>query len=213
MNDSFFSGSEDDMEESPYSILFRDVTLNQLPVLIFVILVLLMIVTPIPTKKEAEENKSPFAGSVMIEARWPDGIDADVDLWVMGPDGTPVGYSNKGGHLFNLLRDDLGKLADATKKNEEMSIARGLISGEYVVNLHLYRNNEGIQPIPVDVLVYVSPKYGEAAQPVLITGNPALLQRVGQEITVFRFSLDKQGRVVENSVSSLFRPLRSGGKS
>jgi hypothetical protein len=31
-----------------------------------------------------------------------------VDLWVQAPGDIPVGYSNKGGLIMNLLRDDLG---------------------------------------------------------------------------------------------------------
>ena len=76
----------------------------------------------------------------MIEARWPDGVDADVDLWVQAPGDVPVGYSNKGGAIFNLLRDDLGQRADATGMNYEVSYARGMPAGEYTANLHLYRN-------------------------------------------------------------------------
>ena len=57
----------------------------------------------------------------MIEARWPDAVDADVDLWVQAPGDVPVGYSNKGGAIFNLLRDDLGTRADATGINYEIS--------------------------------------------------------------------------------------------
>ena len=52
----------------------------------------------------------------------------------------PVGYSNKGGVIFNLLRDDLGKRADATGMNYEVSYSRGIPAGEYTVNVHLYRN-------------------------------------------------------------------------
>ena len=90
-------------------------------------------------KAAASETAQP-PGNVMIEARWPDAVDADVDLWVQAPGDVPVGYSNKGGAIFNLLRDDLGTRADATGLNYEISFARGLPAGEYTANLHLYRN-------------------------------------------------------------------------
>jgi hypothetical protein len=51
--------------------------------------------------KAATETAQP-PGNVMIEARWPDGVDADVDLWVQAPGDVPVGYSNKGGAIFKV---------------------------------------------------------------------------------------------------------------
>jgi hypothetical protein len=72
--------------------------------------------------------------------RWPDAADTDVDLWVQGPGDVPVGYSNKGGRLFNLLRDDLGLQSDAAKINYESSFSRGIVEGEYVINVHLYKS-------------------------------------------------------------------------
>ena len=42
---------------------------------------------------------------------------AHFDLWVQAPGDVPVGYSNKSGGVFNLLRDDLGKAKDMTDGN------------------------------------------------------------------------------------------------
>src|SRR5713226_1834152 len=59
-------------------------------------------------KKAEESSGAKQPGNVIIELRWDRTIDADVDLWVQGPGDVPVGYSNKGGAIFNLVRDDLG---------------------------------------------------------------------------------------------------------
>ena len=85
---------------------------------------------------------------MIVEVRWPDQLDSDVDLWVQAPGDVPVGYSNKGGAIFNLLRDDLGQRADATGMNYEVSYSRGIPPGEYMVNVHLYRNAAGVMPDP-----------------------------------------------------------------
>ena len=79
----------------------------------------------------------------MVEANWPPDMDSDVDLWVQAPGDMPVGYSNKGGAVFNLLRDDLGQQLDLSGLNYESSYSRGIVPGEYTVNLHLYRNRAG----------------------------------------------------------------------
>jgi hypothetical protein len=144
---------------------------------------------------------------VIIEARWPDDLDTDVDLWVEAPGDMPVGYSNKGGLIFNLLRDDLGHRADATEMNYEVSYSRGIPPGEYTVNLHLYRNAAQVSPIPVTVVASVKKTAQESARQLLATHLD--LTREGQERTVFRFRIDDKGNLVPGSVTSLQRPIRN----
>jgi hypothetical protein len=125
---------------------------------------------------------------------------------VQAPGDIPVGYSNKGGAVFNLLRDDLGRRADATEMNYEVSYSRGIPPGEYVVNLHLYRNTAQVSPVTVTVVASVKKNVAESARQVLSTRVG--LPREGQELTVFRFKLDEAGELVPGSVGSLQRPLR-----
>ena len=89
----------------------------------------------------------------MVEANWPPDLDSDVDLWVQAPGDVPVGYSNKGGAVFNLLRDDLGQQLDLSGLNYESSYSRGIVPGEYTVNVHLYRNRAAVAAVPVTVVV------------------------------------------------------------
>jgi hypothetical protein len=155
-------------------------------------------------KTVAETAEPP--GNVMIEARWPDQLDTDVDLWVQAPGDVPVGYSNKGAAVFNLLRDDLGALADATNMNYEVSYSRGMPAGEYTVNLHLYRNTSQAARVPVTVVASVKKSSHESSRQIL--ASTVELAREGQELTVFRFRLDGSGDLVGGSVSTLQRPLR-----
>jgi hypothetical protein len=101
--------------------VFRDVILLALLGFVTIVVLLLPHLNP-PTK---EEQASPAAGNLIVEVRWADQIDADVDLWVEAPGDEAVGYSNKGGHIFNLLRDDLGHKGDITGLNYEMAFSRG----------------------------------------------------------------------------------------
>ncbi len=76
--------------------------------------------------RKAEENKGAQPpGNVIVELRWAPEFDADVDLWVQGPGDVPVGYSNKGGAIFNLVRDDLGHSGDPNSLNYEVAYGRG----------------------------------------------------------------------------------------
>ena len=130
---------------------------------------------------------------MIVEVTWPDEIDSDVDLWVQAPGDIPVGYSNKGGVIFNLLRDDLGKRVDATGLNYEVSYARGILAGEYTVNVHLYRNPASILPIPVTVVTSVKSGARRARQ---LLASQIELAREGEELTVYRFKLGADGGLV-----------------
>lgn len=195
--------SLDLFEEEVGGIVFRDVIM--LTLLGFVALVILLLPHLNPPTRASESTPPP--GNVIVEIRWPDPFDTDVDLWVQAPGDAPVGYSNKGGLVFNLLRDDLGNLRDPTELNYEVSYSRGIPAGEYTVNLHLYRNMEGVYPIPVTVVASVRQDASSRAHR-LFTKKVHLL-REGEEITVFRFSLDSEGELVPGSVHSLYRPLRA----
>ncbi len=190
--------------DQSHDTVFRDVIFLALAGFVAVVLLLLPHLHP---PKEAEAAiRSP--GNVIVEIRWPDEIDADIDLWVQAPGDTPVGYSNKGGTIFNLLRDDLGRRGDSTELNYEISYSRGVPAGEYTVNVHLYRNSGGYVSIPVTISVSVKAKSNESARRVLTT--ELLLENEGEERTAFRFSLDDKGRLMRDSVHDLPKPLRSG---
>ena len=184
-------------------IVFRDLIMLTLSGFVTVAVLLLPHIGESRARAATETAQPP--GNVMIEARWPDGVDSDVDLWVQAPGDVPVGYSNKGGAVFNLLRDDLGARADATGINYEVSYARGLPPGEYTANLHLYRNVVGA-PVPVTVVASVKTSVQESARQIL--SAKVELTREGQEVTVFRFRLDAAGALVPGSVTSLQKPLR-----
>ncbi|MEM7021080.1 MAG: hypothetical protein AAF637_00670 [Pseudomonadota bacterium] len=184
--------------------VFRDVIMLALAG--FVAMVILLLPHLNPPGKTAENTSDP-PGNVIIEVRWPDDIDSDVDLWVEAPGDMPVGYSNKGGAIFNLLRDDLGHKRDATKLNYEVSYSRGIPPGEYTVNVHLYRNTGGILPIPVTVVTSVKKATNERARQLL--ASKIELVSEGAEITVYRFRLSDEGDLVPGSVHSLQRDLRA----
>jgi hypothetical protein len=185
-------------------IVFRDLIMLTLSGFVTVAVLLLPHIGEQQAKAAATETAQP-PGNVMIEARWPYGVDADVDLWVQAPGDVPVGYSNKGGAIFNLLRDDLGTRADATGLNYEISFARGMPPGEYTANVHLYRNELG-GTVPVTVVASVKAPDQQSSKQIL--ASSVELTREGQELTVFRFRLDATGALVPGSVTNLQKPLR-----
>lgn len=196
----------DFFDDESGATVFRDVIMLALAGFVMIVMLLLPHINP----RAADNQEARSPGNVIVELRWPDHIDADVDLWVEGPGDSPVGYSNKDGAVFNLLRDDLGRDSDLTDLNYEFSYSRGVPAGEYTVNVHLYRNGSQHFPLPVTVEVSIKGTASASAQRVLNTKLDLL--REGQETTVFRFQLDEQGDVMAGSVHDLPRALRSRSK-
>jgi hypothetical protein len=197
-------GGLEPFEDDETGTVFRDVILLALAGFVAIVVMILPHLNP-PDAKTADAMDPP--GNVIVEARWADAWDTDVDIWVQAPGDVPVGYSNKGGAIFNLLRDDLGRRGDATEMNYEVTYSRGIPPGEYTVNMHLYRNPERKLPVPVTVVVSVKKTAQESGKQIL--ASKVQLSREGQEVTVFRFKLDEAGNLVPGSVHNLQRPLRN----
>jgi len=195
---------EDDLfVDDSSSTLFRDVIMLALAG--FVTLVMLLIPHINPEAVAEDVAKAP--GNMTVELRWPDDINADVDLWVEAPGDIPVGYSNKGGQVFNLLRDDLGDTADLTGLNYEFSYSRGVPEGEYAVNVHLFRNPTGVYPIPATIVVSLKKPGQKSAKQILISKQD--LTHQGEESTIFRFNLDDKAQLVTGSVHNIPKKLRN----
>ncbi|WP_207455077.1 hypothetical protein [Azospirillum sp. SYSU D00513] len=186
--------------------VFRDMITLALAGFVCMVLLLLPHINPKGKEGTAVASEEP-PGNVIVEARWDDKLRTDIDLWVQAPGDVPVGYSNKSGLIFNLLRDDLGSYADPTEVNFETSYSRGVPPGEYTVNLHLFRNLDNVSPIWVRVVARV--KTENQAGAGTIAATRVRLDHEGQEITAFRFSLTEQGELVPGSLHALHKPLRS----
>ncbi len=190
-------------DEDSSATLFRDVIMLALAGFVTLVMLLLPHINPKALAEEAA--KSP--GNLTVELRWPDDINADVDLWVEAPGDRPVGYSNKGGRVFNLLRDDLGDTADLTGLNYEFTYSRGVPEGEYAVNVHLYRNPAKTYPVPATVVVSLKRPGSKTAKQILV--SKLELTHQGEEATVFRFNLDEKASLVSGSVNNLPKKLRN----
>ena len=189
-------------DEESGATVFRDVILLALAGFVTVVMLLLPHINP----KATAEKGSRSPGNVIIEIRWPDDIDADVDLWVEAPGDVPVGYSNKGAHLQFVARRP-GSTMDVTDLNYEFSYSRGIPAGDYTVNVHLFRNKVHAAAFPVTVAVSVKKSTDDAAMQILTT--KLNMAREGEELTAFRFKLDDAGRLIRGSVHDLPRALRS----
>lgn len=171
------------------------------------------------TKKYDNLNDAQIAsaGMMCIQIVWPAFIDAntktdaDVDLWVLGPDGMSIGYSSQGSLVGNLLRDDLGndvaaKFGDAA--NSETTVLRVTPSGKYVINVHLYANRSGLAVIPVTLYITKMNKSLNKME-TFLPDRKVELHHEGEELTIVAFTLDDKGQIAAGSLNAAFEPVRS----
>jgi hypothetical protein len=192
-------------DEGSDGTVFRDVIMLALLGFVTIVILLLPHLNP-PGRMESGAFPP---GNLIVSVRWPDRIDADVDLWVQAPGDQPVGHSNLGGQVFNLLRDDLGSVQDLDTANFEVAYTRGLPAGEYTINLHLYRSRDGGLPVPVMVEVGLKKSLDAPVRKIL--ARKVSLTRIGEEATVVRFNMESTGALVPGTVNNLPRLLRSAG--
>jgi hypothetical protein len=192
---------ESSLDSSQSDTIYRDVTLLALSGFIAIVILFL----PWLNLKNKDLVIKEPVGSIIFELFWSDKIDADLDLWVKGPNDSAVGYANPSSQVFNLLRDDRGLTADHTPLNYEISFTRGIIPGEYQANVHLFKHDLNKQNIQATVIAsLVTPDRNYRKQ---ILQKTVALNKEGNEKTVLRFNLDNNFKLVPGSFNSLRRSL------
>lgn len=190
------------------NVSFRDM----LFLLVFAYLIISAVALAHVAKKDQQSAQTQAAppGHVVVELTWAKDSDADVDLWVQGPGDVPVGYSNKSGMIFNLLRDDMGHSGDPNSMNYEVAYGRGHWAGEYVVNAMLYRSRDRKLPLMGNIKVALQGDNGGVQQ---VLQSDVEMTHEGQETTVFRFRLDDHGAFLPDSVNRIHKSLRAAMRS
>ena len=178
---------------------FTDLLFNALLTFTFLFLVALVLLNP-PAKTGIVDPKAEF----LITVSWPDGNPNDIDIWIEGPDGEAVSYKRPQGGLMNLDRDDRGMVNDtqivngqeiSNPINQEVLTIRGRPAGEYVVNLHYFKtqaDDGGEEAARVPVTVYLAEVNPQLK---VLFYNTSVLEKEGDELTAFRFTITPAGNV------------------
>jgi len=183
------------MKRSYHSNLaFLDLLFNALLCFAALFVIALLLINP-KEKREGVIVKAEF----LITVTWPHNIHNDVDTYVEDPVGNLVFFKSQEEGLMHLDRDDIGiqndKIATAFgdvyyRDNREIVTIRGSVSGEYIVNVHLYSKNEDVS-VPVTVQV---DKINPFSTVFLDT---VVLTVVGDEKTACRFMVSNEGNVLQ----------------
>ena len=121
---------------------FTDLLFNTLIGFVLLFFIAILFLNP-----EEEQAKVDLDAQYVITVTWPDNVPDDVDTWIEDPKGQVAWYRNRNAGLVHLDRDDRGMLNDtimingkrvANPLNQEVVAIRGIVPGEYTVNLHYY---------------------------------------------------------------------------
>ncbi|MCZ6665655.1 MAG: hypothetical protein O7B81_10140 [Gammaproteobacteria bacterium] len=182
---------------------FTDLLFNALLGFTYLFLIAIMFMNPV-AKKGIIDPKAEY----IITIGWPDNNPDDIDTWVEDPNGNVIWFRNREAGLIHLDRDDRGIVNDTivingteiqNPLNQEVVTIRGIVPGEYVVNLHYYAT-ETNKPVKATVKVA---KVNPALE--IVYYGDTVLDEKGDEKTAVRFVIDKSGRV--DQISHIFKSL------
>tara|TARA_B100001057_G_scaffold9243_1_gene8466 strand:- start:10041 stop:10649 length:609 start_codon:yes stop_codon:yes gene_type:complete len=189
---------------------FTDLLFNVLLGFVFLFFITILFINPI-TKLGNVNLKAEF----IITLDWKDSLPDDIDLWVQDPNGEIVSYLKKDAGWLHLDRDDQGEINDKVTINNqeiiypinrEVVTLRGIIPGEYIVNVYMYSNPSG-RPIDINLTI-------EKVNPSLklVYFNNSTLIKKDTEMTLARFNLDSQGKYTSlNSQQVILTPYKLDG--
>jgi len=202
---SLFSGSEGD---DGTFVPFTDILFNALLGFTMMVFIGFALINP-----DAKTGLVDTKAELIITTTWPDDNDDDIDTYVQDPTGNVVWYHSMAQGFVTLDRDDRGNYLDEVTVNgetvhialnQETVTVRAILPGDYVVNVYHYTNpTQGAVPVTVKV-EKVNPKLS------VIYYDTLLLTKKGDEKTVVRFHMDKDGSISDiNTVPvSLIQAVR-----
>jgi hypothetical protein len=194
----------------PFSVML----FKALQIVAFLFFIALLAISP-----DAKDGKIDSKAEFLITMDWPDDHPDDLDLFVQDPVGNIAWYRHREAGFLTLDRDDRGGANDFILVNgrkipspirEEIVTVRGIVRGEYTVNLSHFQATTG-QPVAATVKVQ---KLNPTAQ--VIFDDKVILDHTGQEVTAVRFSIDAEGKVVDvhrrpKSLLETFRNVHANG--
>lgn len=160
--------------------------------------ILLFFISIVYLNPEEDAGKIDIEAEYIITVTWEDFSADDIDTWVEDPEGQIAFYKKRETSILHLDRDDRGMLNDKivvegkeldNPLNQEILALRGMMPGEYTVNLHYY-DTVSFSAVPVAVKVArVNPVYEVAYY------GTTTLEEKGVERTAVRFTVLPDGSV------------------
>jgi len=205
-----------------FSLRPRETPFDPLSVVLFKalqVVAFLFFIAFIALSQQKDTGKVDTKAEFFISMTWPDNHPDDFDLFVQDPEGNVVWYRRRDIGFMTLERDNRGgansfvnvggeKVQSAAR--QELVSIRGIIAGEYTVNVYHFSARTG-GPVPVTVTI-------EKLNPhvKIIAKETFDMSSERTEKTAARFTLDEKGEVVSTSrvdrsiLQTFFDPTRNG---
>ena len=193
-------------EKYKSTIGFTDLLFNILVGFAFLFIIAFLLIKPEAKKKDFDRN-----AEFVVVMEWDKEAKGDIDLYVEDPLGAKCSFRQTVANFMHLDKDDLGSAndtvvnADGTvstvKINREVITIRGIIAGEYTINVHYYSEREysrvgnamrkkKSKEVTVKIELHKVNPYT-----IMWIGEKTFHSK-GQEETFVRFRLDKDGTVL-----------------
>lgn len=181
---------------------YNDLLFNVLVGFVLLFILAFMLINPITKKADI-----PQKAEIMVTLDWTDGSKDDIDLWIKGGNmRTPLSFQVKNADLWHLDRDDLGISTDVTyvageavylPYNREVATMRGIMKGDFIINVHVYRKKDK-EPTDVWVTLIDVNTYKE------IYKLKAVADHQSQILLFPGFTVDAEGEIIDTFTSDVY---------
>ena len=177
----------------PFSVML----FKALQIVAFFFFIALLAISP-----DSKDGKIDSKAEFIITMDWPDNHPDDLDLFVQDPIGNIAWYRHREAGFLTLDRDDRGGANDFIVVNgrkipspirEEIVTVRGVVAGEYTVNVNYYLATQAA-PVPVTVKIEKVNPHVE-----VVSYDTVMLDHMGQEKTAARFKIAANGDILDVS--------------
>lgn len=187
------------------NLAFNDILFNALLGFVTLFILVLVLINPI-----TKQGDIPAYAEIMIILEWDGEVSDDIDIWVKGPGmKSPLSFQNKTSGFMHLDRDDLGATSDTNfiggvaktiKINREVVNMRGIMPGDYFINVHVYAKPASSNPTLFTVsLVDINPYKEEIHVQHYATKS-------GELFKIPAFTVDKEGNISDIFISDMVIP-------
>ena len=193
-------------EKYKSTIGFTDLLFNILVGFAFLFIIAFLLIKPEAKKKDFDRN-----AEFVVVMEWDKEAKGDIDLYVEDPLGAKCSFRQTVANFMHLDKDDLGSAndtvvnADGTvstvKINREVITIRGIIAGEYTINVHYYSERgysrvENVMRKKKSKELTVKIELHKVNPYTIMWIGEKTFHSKGQEETFVRFRLDKDGTVL-----------------
>jgi hypothetical protein len=157
-------------------------------------------IEPEDTSKADIETKAEY----IITMTWERDDANDIDIWIQDPAGNLISFKQKSKGLTHIDRDDLGHANDFFftpngekifyDYNQEIVTIRGIIPGEWIINIHMFNQNQKVKPSTVSIKIdKLNPKV------TTVFEEKIKLTDYWQEETVVRLIMGVNGDIISTN--------------